>query len=104
MTADLGYLCVGLYVASFVCYAWILYAPNLWLGRTATVLLALGIVAQYAALLARSHATHTVPYDDLYGSMSLFAWLFAVTYLALEIFHRQRSVGAFVTLALAAWM
>ena len=41
---------------------------------------------------------HTVPYDDLYGSMSLFAWLLGITYLGLEIFHRQRSVGAFVTL------
>ena len=43
---------------------------------------------------------HTVPYDDLYGSMSLFAWLLGVTYLGLEIFHRQRTVGAFVTLLL----
>ena len=63
-------------------------------------LLAGGIVAQYFALLERSHWTHTVPYDDLYGSMSLFAWLLGVTYLGLELFHRQRSVGAFVTLVL----
>jgi ABC-type uncharacterized transport system permease subunit len=28
--------------------------------------------------------------------MSLFGWLLAVTYLGLEFFHRQRSVGAFV--------
>ena len=39
---------------------------------------------------------HTVPYHDLYGSMSLFGWLLALTYLGLELFHRQRSVGAFV--------
>ena len=32
----------------------------------------------------------------LYGSMSLFGWLLALTYLGLELFHRQRSVGAFV--------
>ena len=44
-------------MASFVCYAWILYGPKLWLGRIATMLLAGGIVLQYAALLARSHAT-----------------------------------------------
>ncbi len=47
---------------------------------------------------------HTVPYDDLYGSMSLFAWLLGVTYLGLEIFHRQRTVGAFVTLWLVVWL
>jgi HemX protein len=45
-----------------------------------------------------------VPYDDLYGSMSLFAWLLGITYLGLELFHRRRSVGAFVTLLLVAWM
>jgi len=39
---------------------------------------------------------HTVPYHDLYGSMSLFGWLLALTYLGLELYHRQRSVGAFV--------
>lgn len=104
MTPALGYVSLGLYIASCVCYAWVLYAPNLWLGRTATLLLGGGIVLQYAALLARSHATHTIPYDDLYGSMSLFAWLFGITYLALEIFHRQRSVGVFATFAVVAWM
>jgi HemX protein len=36
--------------------------------------------------------------------MSLFAWLLGVTYLGLEVFHRQRSVGAFVTLVLVGWM
>jgi ABC-type transport system involved in cytochrome c biogenesis permease subunit len=45
-----------------------------------------------------------VPYDDLYGSMSLFAWLLGITYLGLELFHRRRSVGAFVTLLLVDWM
>jgi ABC-type uncharacterized transport system permease subunit len=28
--------------------------------------------------------------------MSLFGWLLALTYLGLELFHRERSVGAFV--------
>ena len=58
----------------------------------------------YLSLYQRSLALHTVPYDDLYGSMSLFAWLLGVTYLGLEIFHRQRSVGAFVTLLLVCWV
>ena len=104
MTNHLGYLSLALYAASFCCYARILYAPHNWLGRLATLLLAAGILAQYFALLERSHAMHAVPYDDLYGSMSLFAWLLAVTYLGLEIFHRQRSMGAFVTLLLIIWL
>ena len=35
-----GYLGLALYVASFCCYARILYAPNEWVGRLATLLLA----------------------------------------------------------------
>jgi ABC-type uncharacterized transport system permease subunit len=65
-------------------------------GRLGTLLLGLGLIAHYFALLERSRGLHTVPYHDLYGSMSLFGWLLALTYLGLELYHRQRSVGAFV--------
>lgn len=104
MTHQLGYVTLALYIASFACYARNLYVPNLWLGRAASALLGLGIVAQYFELLERSRWIHTVPYNDLYGSMSLFAWLLGITYLGLEIYHRQRSVGAFVTLLLVVWI
>src|ERR1700690_2359047 len=50
----------------------------------------------YAASLARSRLIHAVPYDDLFGSLSLFAWLLAATYLCLEAIHRRRAVGPFV--------
>jgi ABC-type transport system involved in cytochrome c biogenesis permease subunit len=103
MGHQLAYLTVALYAASFICYARILYSPQAWLGRAATLLVAGGILAQYFALLERSRWIHSVPYDDLYGSMSLFAWLLGITYLGLEIFHRQQSVGAFVTLFLTSW-
>src|SRR6266446_5273407 len=66
------------------------------IGRLGTLFLALGLVAHYFALLERSRGLHTVPYHDLYGSMSLFGWLLALTYLGLELYHRQQSVGAFV--------
>jgi len=99
-----AYLALVLYAASFCCYARTLYAPHVWLGRLASFLLLGGIVAHYYALLERSYGTHTIPYDDLFGSMSLFAWLLGVTYLVLEIFHRQRSVGALVTLLLFVWV
>jgi ABC-type transport system involved in cytochrome c biogenesis permease subunit len=95
---------LALYMASFLCYARILYAPHLWLGRLATLLLTGGILLQYYALLQRSQWIHTIPYDDLYGSMSLFAWLLGITYLGLETFHRRRAVGAFVTLLLVSWL
>src|ERR1700733_13615708 len=104
MTHSLGFLSLAFYAASFACYARILCVPSAWLGRLASVLLAGGLLFQYYDLLERSRLLHTVPSDDLYGSMSLFAWLFGVTYLVLEIFHRQRTVGALVTLLMLCWV
>lgn len=100
----MGYCALALYAASFVCYARVLYAPQPWIGRLATLLLSGGLLAQYFALLGRFKGTHVVPYDDLYGSMALFAWLLALTYLALEFLHRQRAVGAFVSVLLVIWL
>ena len=84
------------YLLSFGLYVRFLSAGNNLTGRLGTLLLGLGLIAHYFALLERSRGSHTVPYHDLYGSMSLFGWLLAVTYLGLELYHRQRSVGAFV--------
>jgi HemX protein len=84
------------YAGSFAFYWWFLRDGKAWVGHLGTLLLGLGIVVHYFALLERSRGLHTVPYHDLYGSMSLFGWLLALTYLALELLHRQRSVGAFV--------
>src|ERR1700740_1135334 len=84
------------YLLSLGLYVHYLYSGRELSGRFGTLLLALGVVAHYFALLERSRGMHTVPYHDLYGSMSLFGWLLALTYLGLEIYERQRSVGAFV--------
>lgn len=98
-----AYVNLALYVLSFFLYLRYLYGNNRWIGVLATASLAAGVLAHYVALMERSRFTHTVPYDDLYGSMSLFAWLLAVTYLGLEVYHAQRGVGAFVTLLLIVW-
>ena len=84
------------YAASLAGYVAFLATSQRGLGRAASLLLAAGIVFHYLALVERSRGAHTVPYNDLYGSLSLFAWLLALTYFGLELFHRQRSVGAFV--------
>src|SRR5215475_14197304 len=89
-------LTVAAYLCSFGCYVAFLLSGREWSGRIATALLGVGLVAHYYALLERSRGLHTVPYHDLAGSMSLFGWLLALTYLSLEVFHRQRSVGALV--------
>jgi ABC-type uncharacterized transport system permease subunit len=84
------------YAGSFGFYVGDLRGLRGGLGRVATFLLACGIFLHYLVLLQRSRWVHAVPYQDLSGSMSLFGWLLAVTYLGLELIHRQRSVGAFV--------
>src|SRR3989454_7828731 len=89
-------LTAAAYLLSFGCYMRFLNTGRELIGRLGTLFLALGLVAHYFALLERSRGLHTVPYHDLYGSMSLFGWLLALTYLGLELYHRQRSVGAFV--------
>lgn len=89
-------LTVLAYGLSLVSYLRFLYAGKDIAGRLGTALLAVGLVSHYLALLERSRGLHTVPYHDLSGSMSLFGWLLALTYLGLELYHRQRTVGAFV--------
>src|ERR1700719_1254482 len=84
------------YAASLAGYVAFLGTARREFGRAATAVLAAGVVLHYMALVARSTRQGMLPYNDLYGSLSLFAWLLAVTYLGLELFHRQRSVGAFV--------
>src|ERR1700675_259626 len=84
------------YTASLALYIWNLREPSRVAGIGATSFLVVGLGLHYLALLDRSRAIHAVPYDDLFGSLSLFAWLLAATYLGLEAIHRRRAVGPFV--------
>jgi HemX protein len=90
------YLTVLAYLASMGLYLRFLSKGKELTGRLATLLMFIALATHYGALLLRARGTHTVPYHDLEGAMSLFGWLLAVTYLCLEIYHRQRTVGAFV--------
>jgi ABC-type uncharacterized transport system permease subunit len=87
---------VVLYSASLALYIWNLREPSRPAGVGATISLVGALVLHYLALLDRSRLIHAVPYDDLFGSLSLFAWLLAATYLCLEAIHRRQSVGPFV--------
>jgi len=84
------------YTASLACYLWKLFREGKWAGRVATMLLAAGLATHYLALMERARSIHAVPYEDLYGSMSLLAWFLVLTYLGLELMHGERAMGAFV--------
>lgn len=96
MPGSWDYVTLLLYLASLGLYVRFVYAGRRVTGRWATLALALGLLGHYLALLQRSHWVHSVPYDDLYGSLSLFGWLLGATYLGLELYYRQRSMGTFV--------
>ncbi len=96
MPGPWSYITLALYVASLALYVGFLYGGRRLTGRLATATLALGLFCHYFALLERSHWVHSVPYDDLYGSLSLFGWLLAAIYLGLELYYHQPSIGAFV--------
>jgi HemX protein len=85
-----------LYLVSLAAYARNLYVENKWVGRFAAACLAAGLGTHYLALMDRARELQSVPYEDLWGSLSLFAWLLGATYLCLELVHRGRSVGPFV--------
>jgi ABC-type transport system involved in cytochrome c biogenesis permease subunit len=96
MPGHWSYIALALYLSSLALYLRFLYTGRRLTGQLAAAVLALGLVGHYLALLERSHWVHSVPYDDLYGSLSLFGWLLAATYLGLELYYHERSVGAFV--------
>jgi ABC-type transport system involved in cytochrome c biogenesis permease subunit len=103
MPGHWSYIALALYLASLALYGRFLYTGRLMTGRLATAALALGIISHYLALLERSRWVRSVPYDDLYGSLSLFGFLLAVTYLGLERYYHQRSMSvlAYAAFALA---
>src|SRR5258708_13533158 len=86
-------LTLSAYSLSLVSYLRFLYAGKTLAGRLGTIFLGLGLVAHYFALLERSRGLHTIPYHDLYGSLSLFGWLLPPPYLALQFYYRQRSAA-----------
>lgn len=64
---------------------------------TATnVLLLLGFLIHFAALVIGGRAVHSVPYHDLPSSLSLFAWMIAASYGILLLRHRESSTGPFL--------
>ncbi len=90
----LGWLAVALYLAAEILSIASLRKPRF--AALAPCALAAGVVLQFLDLHGRARALHSVPYRTLAGSMSLFAWMLAVTCLVLLLKHRERSIGPFL--------
>jgi cytochrome c-type biogenesis protein CcsB len=92
----LSWLAILSYLSAEVFYGINLFEKKPLVAKLASRTLVLSIGIHFFAMLERSHQVRVVPYHDLYGSLSLFAWMVALNYLALEFRHRQKSVGAFL--------
>jgi ABC-type uncharacterized transport system permease subunit len=62
----------------------------------APILVAAGLVAQFAQLVINARSLGSVPYRTLGGSMALFGWMLGLAYLVLVVRHRERGVGPFL--------
>ncbi len=65
-------------------------------GRITTFLLLLGFLVHFLALEVGGRTSGTVPYQNLPGSLSLFAWMLAAAYGILFLRHREGSTGPFL--------
>ncbi len=94
--AILSWASILCYLICLGCYGMDLIRRKPVLGKAATALLVLGLGVHFLALEHRASLTGSVPYNDLYGSMSLFAWMVALVYLVLELRHKQKAMSLFL--------
>ena len=87
---------LGLYVAAEAFSIGHLRTDRDGYGRMATLLLLLGFLVHFLALEVGGRAEGTVPYQNLPGSLSLFAWMLAAAYGILFLRHREGSTGPFL--------
>jgi ABC-type transport system involved in cytochrome c biogenesis permease subunit len=92
----LNWSSIACYLVSGGCYAGFLTTRKPGLGRVATGVLMLGLTIHFITLFQRASLIQSVPYKDLYGSMSLFAWELGFIYLILEARHQQRAMSVFL--------
>jgi ABC-type uncharacterized transport system permease subunit len=92
----LGWVAVLLYAAAEVLAIVSLRRPRPLPAIAGTVCLAAGLVLHFADLQIRARMLGSVPYRTLEGSVSLFGWMLAIAYLALQIRHRERAIGPFL--------
>jgi HemX protein len=92
----LGWIAVLLYVAAEVFAVVSLRRPKPLLAAAGTACLAAGLAVHFADLEVRARILGSVPYRTLEGSVSLFGWMLAIAYLALQLRHRENAMGPFL--------
>lgn len=86
-----------LYLCGTVGYLVYLFRERRQLHRISWTILLVGALFHGAALVMRTVGTGHLPLTTVQEALCLFAWVFVVTYLILQIFFQLRILGSFVS-------
>jgi ABC-type transport system involved in cytochrome c biogenesis permease subunit len=92
----LNLLPLGLYAAAVVVYAIHFANRQSPVGRAATTLLLLGVLAHTFVIGMQTMEVRHVPFSNTSTAVSSFVWLLALSYLYLEVTTDERAMGVFI--------
>jgi len=99
-----GWLPLALYAAAAIAYLVHFARREPHVGRTATALLAAGIVAHTFLIGMQTVQAGYAPLVGTTAAISAFVWLLGLAYLYVELTTDERAMGVFVTVLLAVLM
>jgi ABC-type transport system involved in cytochrome c biogenesis permease subunit len=92
----LNLLPLALYAAAVVVYAIHFANRQSPVGRAATTLLLLGVLAHTFVIGMQTMEVRHVPFSNTSTAVSSFVWLLALSYLYLEVTTDERAMGVFI--------
>jgi ABC-type transport system involved in cytochrome c biogenesis permease subunit len=92
----LNLLPLALYAAAFVVYAIHFAKREASVGRLATTLLLVGVLAHTFVIGMQTMEVRHVPFSNTSTAVSSFVWLLALSYLYLEVTTDERAMGVFI--------
>ena len=87
---------LALYAAAVVVYAIHFAKRQASVGRAATTLLLLGVLAHTFVIGMQTMEVRHVPFSNTSTAVSSFVWLLALSYLYLEVTTDERAMGVFI--------
>ena len=92
----LNFLPLALYAAAVVVYAIHFAKRQPSIGRTATTVLLLGVLAHTFVIGMQTMEVRHVPFSNTSTAVSSFVWMLALSYLYLEVTTDERAMGVFI--------
>jgi cytochrome c-type biogenesis protein CcsB len=93
---------MAVYLVCFLGYLLYLTSQRKSVGALSTAILGAGFGIHTAGLILRWVETHRtgygyIPLSNMYESLIFFSWTIILVYLVIDLWYRQRLIGAFVT-------